>query len=477
MALAAANSMILQDPCIIGKRRGAVIRALPKKNNLDRFQKGSYSFNLLLHEVNTLDAEYMNLWIDRIQNSDETKSVGQFSLDIDTSAQLIGSHLQMMGFSESWIVNKFSYELSRNKSSSSMAQILEEASRLGQDEGPWTVLIPLAKSARMDSRSGKPWLSRKDFSQRFAELFPSHEMPAHVGGFELTINAIDKYTVLETSQKRMAQIETRAGLASSKRRIMHQAVAWVSPGEFSASLPNERTRSFRIPSLDEDGGIELFDTLPSQIESAIDLLSDFQSGLDRSTCISSWAAVETLLAGREDFGQLAVVAERAADILTCRFIFDELNGLAVSHSRSSQDALAVNLKNLSANARAREIEDHLRTGGSLAITNALGQLAVERVTKLINDPNEVRSLKNSFMISLSRLYAARNSIVHAGELEPYGFGILLPSAEVLLGALLDTIVIASRRTQEPPGMVAAKANWALEQAIDLSDFSSLTRLW
>ncbi|MGW0122564.1 hypothetical protein [Streptomyces sp. NPDC003327] len=180
---------------------------------------------------------------------------------------------------------------------------------------------------------------------------------------------------------------------------------------------------------------------------------------------------------RRKGGQLAVVAERAADILACRFIFDELNGLATSHSRSSRDALAENLKNLSADARVREIEHHLRKGGSLAITNALGQLAVERVTKLINDPNEVRSVRNSFMIALSRLYAARNSIVHAGELEPYGFGILLPSAEVLLGALLDTIIIASRRSEEPPGMIAAKASWALEQAIDLSDFSSLTRLW
>ncbi|MGW0122565.1 hypothetical protein [Streptomyces sp. NPDC003327] len=277
-----------------------MLKTLPKKNNLDRFQKGSYSFNLLLHEVNTLDADYMGLWIDAIQNSDETKPAGQFSLNIDTSAQLIGSHLQMLGFSESWIVNKFSYELSRNQGSSSMAHIMEEASRLSQDESPWTVLIPLAKSARMSSRSGKPWLSRSDFSQRFTELFPSREMPAHVGGFELTVNAIDKYTVLEISQKRMAQIETRADLASNKRRIVHHGTAWVSPGAFSANLPSERARSFRIPSLDEDGGKELFDALPNQIEAAIDLLSDFHSGLDRSTCISSWAAVETLLAGRED---------------------------------------------------------------------------------------------------------------------------------------------------------------------------------
>ncbi|MFF9374625.1 hypothetical protein ACF1BB_08800 [Streptomyces griseoluteus] len=444
---------------------------------MDRFQKGGYSFNLLLHEVNTLDAEYMDLWIARIQNCDEAKPMGQFSLDINASAQLIGSHLQMMGFSESWIVNKFSYELSRNQSSSSMAQILKEAGRLSQGKGTWTILIPLAKSARMSSRSGKPWLSKIDFSQRFAELFSALETPTHVGGFELSIDAIDKYSVLEIAQKRMAQIETRADLASSKRKIMHDGMAWVSPGAFSAHLPNERARSFRIPSLDEDGGIELFDALPSQIEAALDLLSEFQSGLDRSTCISAWAAVETLLAGREDFGQLAVVAERAADILACRFIFDELNALAIGHSRSGQDALAANLQNLSADARAREVERHLRTGGSLAITNVLGQLAVERVKKLINDPNEVRSVRNSFMIALSRLYAARNSIVHAGELEPYGFGILLPSAEVLLGALLDTIVIASRRAQEPPGMVAAKASWALEQAIDLSDFSSLTRLW
>jgi hypothetical protein len=463
-ALSSARGLIGRDPAISGKRRGQLLDTLPNSKALDRFVFNSHSYWLLAQEVDNLEDEYIARWTELIISVGENTALVDCPVDVDLCGWLIGAHLRSSGLSDRWILNLCNYELKRKSELSSMVDLLEVADRLIR-KGKETVqfLLPLAGRARFDPRTSLPWLARKDFRARFRELFPDIAVPSNRGGLQLQVVSLDKYSATKEASKLLARAEMRVSVSSNRRQLLHNYEAWMHPGAVKVDLTPTVPVDFRVPALDAGGGQLLFTAMSDEIEAAFDLLTGFQSGPERAACIGAWAALESLLADPADFGNLAEVADRAADILTCRYVTDEFVSLAIAHRRSSHDALAVSLAEADNTACVRLLEEHFRLDGNIAAGAGVGALMVSRVRRLIDNPSEIDNLRGDISAAFRRLYQARNQIVHTGALEPYGFDMIILSAQVLMSTLIDMTILAARTSGDPAGLVAARARWSLQR--------------
>lgn len=473
-ALGSTRRLLERDPVIAGRTRGLIFGCLPNTKNIERFVLYSNSY-LLLHEaVNSLEEEYIQLWIDFITNAGEDTAPSSINLDVDLCSWLIGSHLRNSGLSDTWIINHCYYELRRKANPSSMANILEVADRvIRQEEGLYQFLIPLELSAHINSRTGPPWLSRAAFTARFNEVFPTVEVPPNAGGLELEIMALDKYTAQSAALKKLLQTEMRVSLSSNKRRFVHENEAWMHPGSLKVDLSVRPRAEFRVRVLDADGGRLLFHRLSSEIEAALDLLTGITSGSERVACVGAWSALESLLADPGDFGNLSEVADRAADILVCCYVTDIFVNLATASMRGTPDQLSASLVGKTDEERISIIESHLQSGGAISAGEGMGAVVADQVARLVRSPGAVEDLHADISAALRRLYQARNEIVHAGALEPYGIDMILISAQVLLSRLINKAIVVSRHPGDAVGLLAAKAHWSLQRTQDRQSLSLL----
>ena len=457
--------LITRDPTVSGQRRGQILDALPTNKQLDRFVSNSHSYWVLAQEVDSLEQDYTARWTQLIQGAGEDTALSDCQMDINLCGWLIGSHLRTSGLSDRWILNLCNYQLKRKQGQSSMADILAAADRLVQrGKEPVQFLLPLAERSRLDPRTGLPWLPRKMFRARFEELFPTVTVPRSPGGgLQLEVSAIDKYSAIKEASMLLARAEMRVNVSSNKRKLVHDYEAWMHPGAVKVDLAPMLPVDFRVPSLDVEGGKLLFTVMSDEIEAAFDLLTTFQSGPERAACIGAWAALESLLADPGDFGSLAKVADRAADILTCHYVADEFRNLAIAHSRASNDALATDLIAADNMTRIRLLEQHFRNGGDIIVGTGIGALVAYRAKRLVGNPSEVDDIRNDISAALRRLYQARNQIVHTGAFKPYGFDMMILSAQVHLSVLIDKVIVAARTSGDPAGLMAAKARWSLQR--------------
>jgi hypothetical protein len=465
-ALSATRRLIIRDPTISGQRRGQILDALPTNKQLERFVSNSHSYLVLAQEVESLEQDYTQGWARLIQDAGEDTALSDCQIDIDLCGWLIGSHLRSSGLSDKWILNLCNFELKRKEEPSSMADILLAADRLiRRGKEPVQFLLPLAERPRLDPRTGMPWLQRKAFRARFEELFPDVPVPRSPGGgLQLELTAMDKYSAIKEASMLLSRAEMRVDVSSDKRRLIHDYEAWMHPGALKVDLTPTLPVDFRVPSLDAEGGKLLFKVMSDEIEAAFDLLTTFQSGPERAACIGAWAALESLLADPQDFGNLAEVADRAADILTCHYVADEFRNLAIAHSRASTDALSAALTATTDNVmRIRLLEQHLNNAGEIVVGTGIGALMAHRTARLVGNPSEIDDIRNDISAALRRLYQARNQIVHTGAFKPYGFDMILLSAQVLLSVLIDKVIVAARTSGDPAGLLAAKARWSLQR--------------
>ena len=152
---------------------------------------------------------------------------------------------------------------------------------------------------------------------------------------------------------------------------------------------------------------------------------------------------------------------------------DDLISLAIAHSRASHDALAQSLIEVDNTTRIQLLEQHLRSGGNLAAGTGIGALMVSRARRLVDNPFEIDVVRNDISAAFRRLYQSRNQIVHAGAFKPYGFDMIITSAQVLLSTLIDKVIISDRTSGDPAGLIAAKARWSLRRVRDGQSLSLL----
>ena len=191
------------------------------------------------------------------------------------------------------------------------------------------------------------------------------------------LDVIDKYAAIEQAELGLQRLMDRYRSAVSRRLLSPYLRAWVSPG---LGIPNwicpELSES-DFAELDACGGAEMFTKASVELEAAIDLLIAGDRTSVRAASIAGWAALETLFADESDYGELATMADRAADILTCLYVRDAYWSIATGHARAGTDELAEALRDADASGRATMVEGALGTQ-EWAVSPTLGQVSATR---------------------------------------------------------------------------------------------------
>jgi len=456
-ALSHLRSSIANDPFVPGAERGALVKPLTVKP--DRLLPASHGAKMLDQVERHLVEHYWTWATDVCARIDDSKPVSAVSASVDTFAWRLAAHFRSSGLSDGWIINFANYHLKFEKEPRSLAQVVTSAQRTALSGSGWVFLIPMRSRRGFNIPSNETFLTPRDFEAEFAAQFPGVDIPANRGGLRLTDASIDKYAAIEGVRRSLSGLRERLAASGAKRLLDLTSTAWVNPGGWTTKLGREPSARFRFSQLDADGGAAFFSPLSDELEASIDLLLSANQASARSAVVSSWSALETLFADEGDYGELSAVADRAAAILTCVYVRDAYESLAVGHSRNSSDELADELRILGVGQRAVLISEALRKNQPLSVNKVLGAVAVKRAADLT--VATINATRNQIANALRRLYDVRNQVVHAGAIEPYGLQVTLANSSALLSAVVNETISFRSATGGDARQLAARAVWLL----------------
>lgn len=456
-ALSHLRHSIESDPFIPALERAALLKPLAMKP--DRLMPAAHGAKMLDQIERHLVENYWTWAAEVCTQIDDSREVADVRESADTFAWRLAAHFRSSGLSDGWIVNFANYQRKFEKDARSLAQVVMSAHRSALGGSGWVFLIPLQSRRGFNIPSNETFLTPNDFEAEFASQFPGLDIPAHRGGLRLIDNSIDKYAAVEGVRRALWALQERLAASGAKRSLVPTPTAWVNPGGWTTDLGSEPSARFRFPQVDADGGASLFNPLSDELEASIDLLLSANTASARSAVVSSWSALETLFADDGDYGELSVVADRAAAILTCVYVRDAFESLAIGHSRNSLDELARNLRAAGVSDRAVMVSEAIEQGQLLAVNKVLGAVAVKRAAEMTSATIEVA--RSQISNCLRRLYDVRNQVVHAGAIEPYGLRVTLASSSALLTAVVNEAISFRRATGGDARQLAARARWLL----------------
>ncbi len=473
-ALGHLRGQVASDPFIPGNDRGAILKVLSVKP--EKLTPVSHAARMLGELEGQLTEDYWTWATEYCESLDDTKQVADSAPSADELAWRLAAHLRSSGLSGGWIVNFANFQMKFETTSQRLADVISSARRTARaGSGRWVFVIPLQSRRGFNIPTNDTFLTPRDFEIQFAELFPRHEMPPNRGGLRFTVDAVDKYAAIEGASRSLAALLERHRSSGTKRTLMPSATAWVDPGEWTIGLLHASMSRFRFSELDAGGGSAVFTTLSDELEASIDLLLSANYASERSAVVTSWSALETLFADESDYGDLSVVADRAATILTCIYVRDAFERLAIGHSRNASDDLAERLRSADVSRRAQLISEAIAANRSLSVNRVLGAVAVRRAAD-IAVPSILAS-QAQISNALRRLYDVRNQVVHAGVVEPYGLPVTLGNAVSLLSAVVNETISYYRRTGGEARQLAARSRWLLTRASeDVAEPSTLAGL-
>ncbi|MEV6213599.1 hypothetical protein [Nocardia sp. NPDC051833] len=469
-----ARRIIKNDPVLLGRRRGQVLDSMPKK--ADQFRSGTHSYFVLQHEIGQLESEYFSLWQRFIASIDECEDPISTKLDLNLISCYIAGHLRWCGFSDKWILKHCNYHIKHRPEDSTLEEMLTSAARVAQNgPGEYTFLVPLPVNGEYDLDSEPPWLSKSEFEGKFAEYMPGEEMPKNAGGLIFQAPAIEKYRATELFAKFLQDALARGRLVEAKLELKPDGGAWMHPGSNALDLPDLASTTFiPLESLAMGGDRWKLQKLRPDVEAGLDLLSNIGAVSMRSACVTTWAMVETMFADASDFGSLADISDRPADLLTCMYVTDLFDKLASSHMMLGDDELSVKLNGADMYRRVELTVDSLLAARTLCVDAEHGPILLQQARNLAVETGRFNVIRAEFSESIRRLYGSRNEIVHAGVIEPYGMGENLRVAAKLLAAVLDESLRHSQVSREPVALVAAKCRWLLNRVEIGADIAGLT---
>lgn len=466
-----ARQSISTDLFIPGVHRGGILKSL--EISTEKLQPGSVPNAKLKSLCDELEDNYSS-WVELyFDNFDDSVDVKSSEVDGNILSWQIAAFLRSFGMSIEWIANFFNYNLHHNEDFVSLSGTMKTAHEIILKKPGWIFFIPAEKRSSFNVTS-PPLFQSREFEATFAERFPELPIPPNKGGLIIEVNTIDKYAGISEARLITQRAVDRLRASKSKRRITLEKQAWVWPGGWTTELTLDSKQNVKVRQLDADGGRHMFDRLSEEIEAALDLLTAADRTSSRAATIASWAVLETLFADDSDFGDLAIVAERAANILTCLYVKVTFGHISRGHSRSGNDELADDLRSATDSEAALLLEAAL-PDHPVSVSPTLGELARQRVVGL-ND-RQVKSLHSQLRGVFRRLYDLRNQITHAGRMEPYGLNRTYEEATVLLSALMDELLKQYRSYGRSAREVAGRADWLISRVSDKrATPASLTQL-
>ncbi len=401
--------------------------------------------------VRRVEAEYLDNWC----NSPSIAPV-------EFTARAFASHLLDLGYSPDHLHR---WLTATSPTVTSIAD-LASATRDMVSSMPtrtYGVFVPCAapyNKPAADSLSPVQWLEGNEAARWLRDEVPDEEHRRHAGGFLLRLDSRDPWSAVEAARVTVARADARAKVARpSNDTIRLDGWARIANDDRSYKI-RPTPRQVEIGSLYRQNAVYRFDDgLPTATDDALELASYMESPSAGAAVTGGWAAIEALLI-RPGEGSHHLAADRLAALITCSLPRAELTPLAYRHIENARgDRLAQFLEATDTNYEKVElVEDHLRMGHKLALTEGTDLGAQDRILAIIADPaEELRRTQRYVTESLRRLYNQRNTIAHSGSLRSIALAATTRTSMSLVGAGLDRIVHAQLQASghlAPLGLVA-----------------------
>ena len=407
----------------------------------------------LRHLAQRAEHEYLTQWM---------KS--ELHQEVEFTARAITSHLFDLGYSPDHL-----YRWHRAKSPQALSGLLEEASTMTTEmpQRDFEVFVPCSAPYEKPTGTNKVlrWLNGPEASTWIQRNTNAEKPRRYTGGILFTVDAKDPWAAIDQARSIATRADARIRVAQpTSQRLKLEETAYIAGLDNTYELKPTPLR-IEIGSLYRQNAVYNFDNgLPTKTDDALLLASHMESANPGAAITSGWAAIEALLI-RPDEDKHYQAADRLAALITCSLPRAELTHLAYQHKPDHPDTLSEQLETANNNyQKIQLVEEHLKTGATLALTKPSDLAAQNRVQEMINTPGETLKRVNRYITeSLRRLYTQRNTISHAGSLQSITLNATTRTTFSLVGAGLDRIVHAQLNDAElEPLALVARAETELE---------------
>ena len=215
----------------------------------------------------------------------------------------------------------------------------------------------------------------------------------------------------------------------------------------------------------------LFDLAqPTRVDSALELLAQLDMAPSPVAVAGGWSAVESLLTGPGDPGNV-VAADRLAALVACSWPRAELTTLGWARANQNQrggdnEELARTLRQAGENReKAERMLRAISDGATIGLERPAELAAVERMRDLLSDPaDSLTRVRAHATDTLRRLYRQRNLVLFGGQTQTVALEATLRSElqRLLSARVLDRVTHAFLVHSRNPLDTAARGDYRLK---------------
>lgn len=366
----------------------------------------------------------------------------------------IASHLLEQGFSAPFLLTWWSRRIADEQVTWAIADLVEEAHGVLATAGEqrFDVVVPFVSAGK--AIPVREWMNAADTARWIEE----HKLPSirQNGALRLEITAKDAFAAVEEATVVADRLHSRGTVMGGGGLVPHSH-AWVAGQPDPIVL--RHGRNVHLGALGRLGNPLDPAPLPL-IDAALALVAPLQRQQPTAAVAGAWAALESLLTGPGELGNVAA-ADRMAALVACSLPRAELTRLARAHMSTGQDQLATDLQAASSNRqRCRILLDALGQDRPVHVPTGSHRAALVRVREIQAKPLLTLDRVRGYLTgAFRRLYLHRNLVLHGAVFteRPAALRNTLDIAAPLIGAGLDRIVHAWLERGERPAVLAGKA--------------------
>lgn len=390
--------------------------------------------------IRRVDVDYLDNWC----------AVAECSA-VEFPARALASHLLDLGFSPDHLHRWITKVGPRTTNLADLAVAARDMVA-SMPTRTYEVFVPCAAPFNKPDINTGPfnWLVGQVAAEWLRTNLPDEESHRHAGGFLLQMKCRDPWSAVEEARTTIARADARAKVSRpSIDGIRLEGWARIAKDEREYKI-RPTSRQVEIGSLYRQDAVYRFDQgIPTATDDALELASYMESPSAGAAVTGGWAAVEALLI-RPGEGNHHEAADRLASLVACSLPRAELTPLAFRHMENADDSLAESLASKKKNyGKVQLVEEYLRSGGRLELTDDSDLAAQDRITGIINEPAaELGRIRTYVTESLRRLYNQRNTVAHSGFLRSVALNATTRTALSLVGAGLDRVLHAQLEAHE-----------------------------
>ncbi len=378
----------------------------------------------------------------------------------ERTARCIASYLLDTGLSLDFLHNWWKFNV-RKKGAAALPKLVSAAHGISLGF-PHDYRILIAFESIPSTKSGMPaswidapgvtaWLQSSGFEVRGLR---------QNGGVWLTVQARDPWAAVESAVERIDRMVARVAVARAGS-LTPLSWAWIEGQRRRFPLRPGR-RGVEVRALYRQDQL-YSETLSSNVDAAIELLTPLTSSYPGAAVAGGWAAIEALLTAPGD-KERVLAGDRMASLVACSYPRAELTHLSYKIEREVGGELACRLGSCNSNRdRARVLVGAIENRDPLPLSEECESAALARIRTLLAAPGKtLRDMEAYAAMAFRRLYRQRNMVLHWGRINSVALRASLRTAAPLVGAGMDRVAHAWFVKQTPPLELAARARIKLD---------------